>query len=160
MLEGPDDGVQDQLELGGGDGQEGREALGGGRLKEVEEMSSVFGEFFKILMRREVKHLAVNVSFSIHGGIKRLTPPPPISDIMCVHTHLVDHVQSTLEDSIKDLGDLSGDVDSQLVNNGCHGAEHLGFTSGRDVPLVINEHGLQQGGHEVLCHLEHRMSTC
>lgn len=76
MLEGPDDGVQDQLELGGGDGQEGGEALGGGRLEEVEEMSSVFREFFKILMRREVKHLAVSVSFSINGGIKRLTPPP------------------------------------------------------------------------------------
>lgn len=59
VLEGPDDGVQDQLELGGGDGQEGGEALGGGRLEEVEEMSSVFWEFFKILTRREVKRLAV-----------------------------------------------------------------------------------------------------
>lgn len=49
MLEGPDDGVQDQFELGRGDGQEGREALGGGGLEEVEEMGSVFWEFFKVL---------------------------------------------------------------------------------------------------------------
>lgn len=49
MLEGPDDGVQDQFELGRGDGQEGWEALGGGGLKEVEEMGSVFWEFFKVL---------------------------------------------------------------------------------------------------------------
>lgn len=49
VLEGPDDGVQDQFELGRGDGQEGWEALGGGGLKEVEEMGSVFWEFFKVL---------------------------------------------------------------------------------------------------------------
>lgn len=160
MLEGPDDGVQDQLELGRGDGQEGGEALGGGRLEEVEEMSSVFREFFKILKRREVKHLAVSVSFSIYAVNKKTPPRPQISDIICVHTHLVDHIQSALEDGIKDLGDLSGDVDSQLVDNGCHGAEHLRFTSGRDVPLVVDEYGLQQGGHKVLCHLEDRTSTC
>lgn len=53
VLEGPDDGVQDQFELGRGDGQEGREALGGGGLKEVEEMGPVFWEFFEVLMRRE-----------------------------------------------------------------------------------------------------------
>lgn len=53
VLEGPDDGVQDQFELGRRDGQEGREALRGGCLKEVEEMGSVFRKFFKVLMRWE-----------------------------------------------------------------------------------------------------------
>lgn len=53
VLEGPDDGVQDEFELGRGDGQEGREALGGGSLKEVEEMGPVFWEFFEVLRRRE-----------------------------------------------------------------------------------------------------------
>lgn len=49
VLEGPDDGVQDELELSRGDGQEGREALRGGGLQEVEEVGSVFWEFFKVL---------------------------------------------------------------------------------------------------------------
>lgn len=53
MLEGPDDGVQDQFELGRGDGQEGCKALGGGSLEEVEEVSSVFWKFFKVLPRQE-----------------------------------------------------------------------------------------------------------
>lgn len=68
-------------------------------------------------------------------------------------THLVDHVQSALKDSVKDLGDFSCDMDSQLVDNGCHGAEDLRLSCSRDVPLVVDEHGLQQGGHKVLSHL-------
>lgn len=71
-------------------------------------------------------------------------------------TDLVDHVQSALKDGIKDLGDFSRDVDSQLVDDGCHGAEDLGLPGSRDVPLVVDEHRLQQGGHKVLSHLEHR----
>lgn len=49
VLEGPDDGVQDEFELGRGDGQEGREALGRGGLEEVEEMSPVLRELLKVL---------------------------------------------------------------------------------------------------------------
>lgn len=49
MLEGPDDRVQDEFELGWSDGQKGWEALGGGSLKQVEEVGSVFWEFFKVL---------------------------------------------------------------------------------------------------------------
>lgn len=71
-------------------------------------------------------------------------------------TDLVDHVQSALKDSIKDLGDFSRDVDSQLVDDGCHGAENLGLPGSRDVPLVVDQHRLQQGGHKVLCYLDHR----
>ena len=55
VLEGPDDGVQYQFELGRGDGQEGWETLGCGGLEEVEEMSSVFWEFFKVLMAEKEK---------------------------------------------------------------------------------------------------------
>lgn len=53
MLESPDDGVQHQLELGRGDGQEGGEALGGGRLEQVEEVSPVLGELLKVLAGRK-----------------------------------------------------------------------------------------------------------
>lgn len=73
-----------------------------------------------------------------------------------LQTDLVDHVQSALKDGIKDLGDFSRDVDSQLVDDGCHGAEDFGLPGSWDVPLVVDEHRLQQGGHEVLSHLEHR----
>lgn len=75
---------------------------------------------------------------------------------LVTQTHLVDHVQSALKDSVKDLGDFSRDVDSQLVDNRRHGAEDLGLSGGRDVPLVVDEHRLQQGGHKVLSHLDHR----
>lgn len=69
------------------------------------------------------------------------------------HTHLVDHVQRALKDGVKDLGDLGGDVASQLVDDGRHCAQHLGLAGRRDVSLVVYEHGLQQGGHKVLRHL-------
>lgn len=52
VLEGPDDGVQDQFELGGGDRQEGGEALTSGSLEEVEEMGPMFWEFLKVLTER------------------------------------------------------------------------------------------------------------
>ena len=68
-------------------------------------------------------------------------------------THLVDHIQSALEDGVEDLGDFSSDVNSQLVDNCRHGAEDLRLPGSRDVPLVVNEHGLQQGGHKVLRNL-------
>lgn len=61
MLEGPDDGVQDQFELGRGDGQEGREALGGGGLEEVEEMGPVFREFLEVLRETGGKRGGVKV---------------------------------------------------------------------------------------------------
>ena len=51
VLEGPDDGVQDQLELGRRDGQECREAVGIDGLKQVEEMGPVLRELFEILFK-------------------------------------------------------------------------------------------------------------
>lgn len=74
-------------------------------------------------------------------------------------TNLVDHVQSALEDCVKDLGDFSGDVGSQLIDDGCHGAEDLGLSGCWDVSLVVDEHGLQQGRNKVLCHLEPQSNT-
>lgn len=70
------------------------------------------------------------------------------------HTHLVDHVQSALKDGVKDLGDFSRDVDSQLVDNGCHGAEDLGLTGSGDIALVVDEDGVQQRWNKVLPYLE------
>ena len=49
MLEGPDDGVQHQLELGRRDGQECREAVGVDGLEKVEEMGPVLRELLEIL---------------------------------------------------------------------------------------------------------------
>lgn len=74
-------------------------------------------------------------------------------------TYLVDHVQRALEDGVEDLGDFSRDVDAQLVDDGRHGAEDLGLPRGRHVPLVVDEDGLQQGGHKVLPHLDHGERT-
>jgi len=51
VLEGPDDGVQHQLELGRGDGQECREAVGVDRLEQVEEMGPVLRELLEILLK-------------------------------------------------------------------------------------------------------------
>lgn len=68
-------------------------------------------------------------------------------------THLVDHTQRALKHSIKDLGDFACDVHSQLVYDGCHGAENLRFPGSWDVSLVVDQHGLQQGGDKVLPHL-------
>ena len=49
VFEGPDDGVQHQLELGRGNGEEGRETLGVDRLEEVEEVGPVLGVLLKVL---------------------------------------------------------------------------------------------------------------
>ena len=49
MLEGPDDGVQDQLELGRRDGEEGRETLGVDCLEQVEEVGAVLWVLLKVL---------------------------------------------------------------------------------------------------------------
>ena len=67
--------------------------------------------------------------------------------------HLVDHVQCALKNGVEDLGDLRGDVRPQLVDDGCHGAEDLGVAGRWDVPLIVDEHRLQQGGHKVITHL-------
>lgn len=69
-------------------------------------------------------------------------------------SYLVDHVQSALKDGIKDLGYLAGDVPPQLVDNSCHGAEDFRLTGGRDIALVVNEDGIQQGGNKVLTNLK------
>lgn len=44
----------------------------------------------------------------------------------------------------------------ELVDDGCHGAEHFGFSSGRDVPLIVDQHGLEQRGNKVLPDLSTR----
>ena len=68
--------------------------------------------------------------------------------------HLVDHVQGALEDGIKDLRYLTGDVSPQLVDNGCHGAEDLRLTGSGNIALVVNEDGVQQRWNKVLPYLE------
>ena len=68
--------------------------------------------------------------------------------------HLVDHVQGALKDGIKDLGYLTGDVTSQLIDDGRHGAEDLGLTGRRDITLVVYEDGIQKWWNEVLSNLE------
>lgn len=68
--------------------------------------------------------------------------------------HLVDHVQGALEDGVKDLGYLTGDVSPQLVDNCCHGAEDLRLTGSRNIALVVNEDGVQQRWNKVLPYLE------
>ena len=57
VLEGPDDGVQDQLELGRGDGQEGRETLGVDCLEQVEEVGPVFWVLLKVLEEQRSGYL-------------------------------------------------------------------------------------------------------
>lgn len=73
---------------------------------------------------------------------------------MSKQPYLVDHVQGALEDSIKDLGDLTGNVSSQLVDDSGHSAEDLGLTCSRDIALVVNEDGVQQWWNKVLTNLE------
>lgn len=49
VLEGPDDGVQHQFELGRGDGEECREAVRVDSLEQVEEVGPVLWKFLKVL---------------------------------------------------------------------------------------------------------------
>lgn len=69
-------------------------------------------------------------------------------------TYFVDHVESTLEHSIKDLRYLTGDVAPQLVDDGCHGAENLGLTGSRDIALVVDQDRIEQRWYKVLPDLE------
>lgn len=69
-------------------------------------------------------------------------------------TYFVDHVESTLKHSIKDLRDLTSDVSPQLVDNGRHGAEDLRLSGGGDVALVVNQDRIEKRWHEVLPYLE------
>lgn len=68
-------------------------------------------------------------------------------------SHLVNHVQRALEDGVEDLGDLTGDVASQLVDNGRHGAEHLGLSGGGNVALIVYEDGVEERRDKVLADL-------
>ena len=52
MLKGPDDWVQDKLELGVGDGQERVEAVEVDCLQKQEEIGSVFRELLKVLKNK------------------------------------------------------------------------------------------------------------
>lgn len=45
-------------------------------------------------------------------------------------------------------------MDAQFVDDGGDGAQDLGFSGRGDVPLVIDQDGLQQRRHKVLCHLQ------
>lgn len=69
-------------------------------------------------------------------------------------TYFVDHVESALKHSIKDLRDLTSDVSPQLVDDGRHGAEDLGLSGGGDVALVVNQDRIEKRWHEVLPYLE------
>lgn len=73
--------------------------------------------------------------------------------------NLVDHVEGALEHSIEYLRDLSCYVSAELVDDGCHSAEHLGFSSRWNVPLVINENRFQQRWNKVLPNLK-RQQQC
>lgn len=42
----------------------------------------------------------------------------------------------------------------QLVDDGRHGAEHLGLSGSGDVALVVDEDGVQQRRNKVLSYLE------
>ena len=52
MLERPDDGVEDQLELRRWDGQERGEAVVVDRLEHHEEVCAVFRELFEVLEKK------------------------------------------------------------------------------------------------------------
>lgn len=80
-------------------------------------------------------------------------PTPPGADCIS-RPYLVDHVEGALEDGVKDLRYLTGDVSPQLVDNGRHGAEHLRFAGGWDVALVVNENSVQQRRNKVLSDLK------
>ena len=60
MFKGPDDRVQDKLELGVGDGQERVEAVEVDCLQKQEEIGSVFRELLKVL-----KKMKINLNYSI-----------------------------------------------------------------------------------------------
>lgn len=68
-------------------------------------------------------------------------------------SNLVDHVKGALKHSIEDLWNLGCYMTAELVDDGCHGAEHLWFPGGWNVPLVVNENCLQQRWNKVLSHL-------
>lgn len=53
VFESPDNGVQNQFELGRGNGKEGREALRVHRLEEVEEMGPMLWVLLKVLERKK-----------------------------------------------------------------------------------------------------------
>lgn len=118
-------------------------------MEEVEEMSSVFWEFFKVLTK-EGKVQAVKV---------RLTRVQ-VCSIKKTVTHLIDHTQCALKHSIKDLWDFSCDVDPKFVYDGCHGAEDLRLSCSWDVSLVVDEHSLQQGRHKVVSNLRTEKWAC
>lgn len=71
----------------------------------------------------------------------------------CHTSYLVDHVEGALEDGVKDLGNLAGDVPAQFVDNGRHGAKDLGLAGGGNVTLIVDEDSVQQWGDKVLSNL-------
>lgn len=71
-------------------------------------------------------------------------------------SNLVDHVQGALKHGVENLGDFCSDVGCELVDDGRHGAEHFGFSSGGDVPLIVDQYGLEQRGDKVLPDLNAR----
>lgn len=76
MFEGPDDGVQHQFELGGGDGEERREAVRVDGLQQVEEVSSVLGILFKVLKDTTTNALKISCVRFIHSLFANIEPRP------------------------------------------------------------------------------------
>lgn len=152
VLESPDNGVQHQFELGWRDGQECREALGVDRLQQVEEVRPVLRVLLKVLQRN--KHTQTNFSYLRqcywlkHLQIKRQNAP-----LKLTKPHLINHIKGTFKNGIEYLGDFSGDVTSQFVDNGRHGTQNLWFSGCWDIPLVVNQDSLQQWRDKVLSNL-------
>ena len=68
---------------------------------------------------------------------------------------LVDHVQSALKDSVKDLRDLLSDVASQLIDNYRHGTQHLGLSSRWNVALVVEQYSIEERRNKIVRNLWH-----
>lgn len=148
VFEGPDDGVQHQFKLGRGDGEECREAVRVDGLEQVEEMGPVLWIFLKVLAGDQ-RTSRVSLVHLFHADLHHR-----VDFFRFITSYLVDHVQGALKDGVKDLGYLAGDMSSQLVDNGRHGAEYFGFTSSRDVALVVDEDSVQQWRNKVFPNLK------
>lgn len=74
VLEGPDDGIQHQLELRRRDGEKSREAVRVHCLQQVEEVCPVLWELLKVL--NKCTNIRLNISTHIIRRRKRGVVPP------------------------------------------------------------------------------------
>ena len=66
---------------------------------------------------------------------------------------LADHVERALEHGVEDFGHVRRDVALELVDDRRHRAQHLRLARRRHTaPLVVEEHGVEQRGNEVVEH--------